>query len=274
MPVVQINGTGIHYQESGDRDTPTIVFAHPLIWGPGAFTELLTEIGRDARLLTVDLHGHGLSGYREAMTLEEMAGDYYGLLQELGARKVAWFGYGIGGMIGMRLALAHPDVFDSLVLMAASARPDPSTMKASTLHLWKLFRDGHRQDIADPVMKLLFAPGTYQSRPELIAKCRNELVSIPDAHGMFAAALAAFNRSDVSSELHRIRIRTLVLAGREDLVATPAQADFIAAQIPGAEFKIVDEASQLAGIEKPFEVARLVRDFLSPTASTSPLQGR
>ena len=123
MPVVQINGIGIHYQESGDRDKPTIVFAHPLMWGPDTFAELLTEIARDARLLTVDLHGHGLSGYRESMTLEEMVEDYYGLLQELGLGKVAWFGYGIGGMIGMRVALAHPTPL-ALVLMATSARPE------------------------------------------------------------------------------------------------------------------------------------------------------
>ena len=262
MPVLQINGIGLHYEESGSRSQPTVVFAHSLMWGANAFTELLTEIARDARLVTVDLHGHGLSGYREGMTLEEMAEDCYGLLKELMVGKVTWLGCGIGGMIGMRLALAHPEALDSLVLIATSARPDPSTTKASALHLWKMFRDGHRQDIADSAMKLFFAPRTYQARPELIANCRNELVSTIDARGMFAAALAAFNRSDLSSELHRIKARTLVLAGREDPAATPAQADFIASQIPGAEFKIVEEASQLAAIEKPSEVARLVREFL------------
>jgi 3-oxoadipate enol-lactonase len=172
-------------------------------------------------------------------------------------------------MIGMRLALAHPDALDSLVLIATSARPDPSTTKASALHLWKMFRDGHRQDIADSALKLFFAPRTYQSRPELIANCRHELVKTSDARGMFAAALAAFNRSDLSSELHRIKARTLVLAGREDPAATPAQADFIASQIPGAQFKIVDEASHLAAIEKPLEVARLVREFLSELSEGS-----
>lgn len=274
MPVLQINGIGLHYQESGNRNNPTIVFAHSLMWGANAFTELLTEIGRDTRLLTVDLHGHGPSGFRDAMTLEEMAEDCYALLKELGVGMVTWLGCGIGGMIGMRLALAHPDALDSLVLMATSARPDPSTLKASTLHLWKMFRDGHRQDIADSAMKLFFAPRTYQSRPELIAKYRKELVSTIDAGGMFAAALAAFNRSDLSSELHRIKARTLVLAGREDPAATPAQVDFIASQIPGAEIQIVDEASQLVGIEKPFEVARLVREFLSRKASASPIPGK
>jgi pimeloyl-ACP methyl ester carboxylesterase len=263
MPVLQINGIGIHYEESGNRDHPTIVFAHSLLWGVNSFTELLTEVARDARLLTLDLHGHGLTGYRDVMTLEEMAEDWYGLLKELAVGKVTWLGCGIGGMIGMRLALAHPDALASLVLIGTSARPEPSTTKASALHLWKMFRDGHRQDIADSATKLFFAPRTYQSRPELIANCRNEVVSTIDARGMFAAALAAFNRSDLSSELHRIKARTLVLAGRDDPTATPAQADFIASQIPGAELKIIDEASQLAAIEKPLEVAQLVREFLS-----------
>ena len=88
-----------------------------------------------------------------------------------------------------------------------------------------------------------------------------------DATGMFAAALAAFNRADISSEIHRIKTRALVIAGREDLTATPAQADFITAQIPGAELEIIDDAGHLAGIEKPFEIAKLVRDFLGRTAA-------
>ena len=266
MPVVQMNGIGLHYRESGIGDGRTIVFAHSLIWGADSFAELLTEVAKEGHLVTVDLHGHGLSGYRDTMTLEEMAEDCYRLVQELRVENVVWFGCGVGGMIGMRLALAHPDALDSLVLMATSARPDPSTIKAPTLHLWKMFRDGHRQDIADSMIKLFFAPRTYQSRQDVIAKCRNELVSTTDAHGMFAAALAAVNRSDISSAINRIKARTLVIAGREDLAATPAQADFIAAQISHAELKILEDGGHLVGIEKPLEVAKLVHDFLGRTA--------
>ena len=267
MPVIPINGIALHYRESGSRDNPTIVFAPSLLWGGDAFNELLKEVAKDFHLVTVVIHGHGLSGYREVMTLEEMAEDFYLLLRQLNLEKVAWFGCSIGGMIGMRLALAHPDALDSLVLIATSAQLDPSTIKASTLHLWKMFRNGHREDIADSAMKLFFATQTYQTRRELIAKYRTELVSTEDANGMFAAALAAFNRTDISSEIHRIKTRTLVIAGREDLAATPAQADFIAAQIPDAELKIIEDASQLVGIEKPLEIAKLVRDFLGRTAS-------
>jgi pimeloyl-ACP methyl ester carboxylesterase len=275
MPVAKINGTELHYQVSGSEDRPTVAFAHPLIWGADAFHDLMAELAEDCYLVTLDIHGHGGSGYREAMTLDEMAEDCHELLTEVnGGKKVVWFGCGIGGMIGMRLALAHPDAIDALVLMATSARTDPSTMKASTLHLWKMFRDGHRQDIADSAMKLFFAPCTYQTRPELVAKHRKQLVDTADAHGMFASALAAFNRSDISSEIHKIKARTLVIAGREDPAATPAHADFIASQISGAELKIIDDAGQLAGIEKPHEVGRLVRDFLGRTAVGLPIERR
>jgi 3-oxoadipate enol-lactonase len=268
MPVVHVvgNGTALHYQESGAPDNPTIVFAHPLIWSGDSFGELLTGLTDKFHVVTVDIHGHGLSGYREAMTLEEMTEDFYHLLQSLHVPKVSWFGYSIGGMIGMRLALAHPDILDSLVLVATTAGPDPSTIKAATFHLWKMFRDGHRKDIVDSAMKFFFADRTYRERPELVAKCRGEFVGIKDAHGMFAAALAAFNRFDIGSRIRGITTPTLVIAAREDPAATPALADFIAAQIPNARLEIIEGASHLVGIEKPFEITTLVREFLGASS--------
>jgi pimeloyl-ACP methyl ester carboxylesterase len=248
MPIIPIKGIALHYRESGSRDNPTIVFAPSLLWGGDSFIELLTELAKDFHLMTVDIHGHGLSGYRDAMTLEEMTEDFYLLIGKLNLRKVVWFGCSIGGMIGMRLALAHPDALDSLILMATNARLDPPEIKAPTLDLWKMFRDGHREDIADSAMKFFFAVRTYQTRPELIAKYRTELMGTKEASGMFAAALAAF-------------------AGREDLAATPAQAEFMAAQIPGAKLDIIEDASHLVGIEKPLEITKLVRGFLNRTTA-------
>ena len=267
MPIIPINDVALRYRELGKRDNQTIVFAHSLLWSADIFSELLTELAKEYHLVIPDLHGHGASEYREAMTLEGMTDDFYVLLRTLGLRKVVWFGCSIGGMIGMRLALAHPEILDSLILMATNAQLDPSTIKAGTLHLWKMFRDGHREDIADAAMKLFFAAKTYRDRPELIRQCRAALVGVKDARGMFAAALAAFNRSDIGSEIHRIKIRTLVIAGREDPAATPVQADFIASRIAGAEVKNIEDASHLVGVEKPLEIAKLVRDFLKEAIS-------
>lgn len=270
MPIILTNDVALRYRELGDRDNQTIVFASSLLWTADTFSELLTELGKEYHIVIPDLHGHGASEYREVMTLDDMTEDFYLLLQTLRLPKVVWFGCSIGGMIGMRLSIAHPEALDSLVLMATSAQLDPSTIKAATLHLWKMFRDGHREEIADAAMKFFFASKTYQDQPELIKQCRAILVGTKDASGMFAAALAAFNRSDIGSEIHRIKTRTLVIAGREDPAATPTQADFIASRIRGAELKIIEDASHLVGIEKPYAIAKLVRDFLKRANAAKP----
>ena len=267
MPIIPINDVALRYRELGDRDNQTIVFASSLLWTADTFSELLTELAKEYHIVMPDLHGHGASEYREAMTIDSMTEDFYCLLRTLRLPRVVWFGCSIGGMIGMRLSIAHPEALDSLILMAATAQLDPSTIKAATLHLWKMFRDGHREEIADAAMKFFFASKTYRDRPELIKQCRAALVSTKDARGMFSAAQAAFNRSDIGGEIHRIKTPTLVIAGREDPAATPTQADFIASRIPGAEVKIIEDASHLVGIEKPFEIAKLVRDFLRRTSA-------
>src|SRR5215467_11338360 len=117
MPIIHTDGIALRYRELGTRDNPPIVFAHSLLWGGDYFGELLGELAKDFHLVIPDIHGHGASEYRNGMTLEEMAEDFYLVLRKLHLQKVVWFGCSIGGMIGMRLALGHPDILDALILM-------------------------------------------------------------------------------------------------------------------------------------------------------------
>ncbi|HEU4683428.1 MAG TPA: alpha/beta hydrolase [Nitrospira sp.] len=263
MPIIHTDGIALRYRELGSAEKLPMVFAHSLLWGGDSFNELLRELAKDFHLVIPDIHGHGASGYQDGMTLEQMTEDLYLMLRKMRFETIVWFGCSIGGMMGMRLALAHPEVLDALILLSTNARLDPPEVKEATLHLWKLFRDGHREDIADAAMTFFFSSRTYQERPDLVAQYRAELVGMRQAHGMFAAALAAFDRSDIGNDIGRIKTRTLVMTGREDPAATPAHAEFMATHIPHAQWKIIEDTSHLAGIEKPLEIARVVRDFLA-----------
>jgi len=233
-----------------------------MFWGADAFDEMLAELAKDFHVVAVDIHGHGASGYRDTMTLEGITEDFYLLLEKLSLRKVIWLGCSIGGRIGMHLALAHPEAIDSLILMSTTARPDPPEIKEPMSRLWELFRAGHREDIADSSMKFFFAPKTYRHRPELIEKYKKELIGRKEADGMFATALADFNRSDIGGAISRINAPTLVIVGRDDPTTPPAVAEFIAGQIPNARLEIIEDANHLVAIEKPREVTKLAREFL------------
>jgi len=268
MPVIDVNGVALNYRELGSRDKRTIVFTHLVgLGGSEVFDHLVSELDGDFHMVTVDQHGHGQSGYRTPLTLEDMTADYYQLLTKLGLSKVIWVGYSIGGMIGMRLALAHPETIGSLVLIATTARCDPPPLREQTEQLWEMFRDGHGETIADAALPFFFASATYKNQPQLIEDARHKLIGHQNVTGVFEAARAALHRTDISDEIHAIKAPTLVIAGKDDVTATPAEAELMASRIPHAQLAVVDEASHLVVIEKPREVARLISEFLQGVKS-------
>lgn len=203
-----------------------------------------------------------------------MAADYDHLLTELGLRRVLWIGHSIGGMIGMRLALAHPEAIESLVLIATAARLDPPQLREQAWPLWKMFRAGHREDIVDVAFQLLFAAATFKNQPELIGHYRNQVIHIQDGEGIFQAVSAVFNRTDISDQIGEIKTPTLVIAGKEDLLAAPAESEVIASRIPNARLAIIEDASHMLVVEKPREVAQMIGEFLEAKRAAGEGSGR
>jgi 3-oxoadipate enol-lactonase len=263
MPVSEINGVSLSYSELGSRDRRTIVLAHPMLFGPEAFDHLAAELVNDSHLILLELHGHGESGFRTPQTLDGMTEDISHLLTRLNLTKVIWIGHSIGGMIGMRLALANPELIDSLILIATTARLDPPQLREQAWPLWEMFRDGHREDIVDAALQFNFAPATYKNQPQLIEHYRNFVINFQNAAGVFEAVSAVFNRTDISDEIKSIKAPVLVIAGKEDIAITPAESEVIASRIPNARLSVIADASHMLVVEKSEEVAKLVHEFLS-----------
>lgn len=264
MSLIKINGVRLSYREFGNKNKHTIVFAHPLLFDSTVFDSLVPELANDFRIILLDIHGHGKSSYRSPLSLEEMTADYYELLKTLNFSRVTWVGYSIGGMIGMRLAVQHPQLVESLILMATSAQLDPPQIREQTGQLWQMFRDGHREDIVDAALQYFFAPATFLHQPDLVAKYRDKVLNYnqAQAEGMFEAARAVLDRADISEQISAINAPTLLIAGKEDLSPLPSELGLIASRIPHARLVVVNGASHLLAIEKPEQVSLIVKQFL------------
>ena len=131
--------------------------------------------------------------------------------------------------------------------MTASA--EPSHLREAAGTLWELFAAGHRDDIVDAALQFFFSPTTYREQPELIARYRRDVVERGDVAGVVAAARAAMERTDLMSAIGAITVPTLVVGGRDDIgAAAPAEAEAIAAAIPGARLAIVEDANHLLAL--------------------------
>jgi 3-oxoadipate enol-lactonase len=269
VPTITVNEISFAYDEHGDPHNPTIIFTHSLVWDREMFSETIARLVDAYHIINLDQHGHGESGYRASFTLEEMAEDYAALLDALNYDRVHWAGLSMGGMTGMRLALAHPQKIKSLILMDTSSRPEMVERRENYLLLASAMRAGMGGTVADAVLPFFFAPGTFTEQPDLIARYRAKLQAERDHEGIYQAAMAVFNRGDITEQLDKINVPALVIVGEHDNATPPDRARLIAERLPNARLTVIPNAAHLSATEQPTLVAATVREFLEEVESAT-----
>ncbi len=117
MPEVEVNGTRLYYQQSGQG--PDVVLMHAVtsnqaVW---MFTGLVDSLAADFRVTSYALRGHGASdrpptGYTSAA----MAEDFRQLHAALEIEPAYLVGHSFGGVVAMHAALIAPESVAGVVL--------------------------------------------------------------------------------------------------------------------------------------------------------------
>ena len=262
---VRANGVAIEVEDSGGDGTPVLLvmgMGMQLDAWPQAFVQAL--LGAGHRVVRVDNRDVGLSQrfdplgvpnllwegmklrmglpVRAPYTLSDMAADTVGVLDALAIRQAHVVGVSMGGMIAQRVALAAPERVLSLASMMSSsgARHLPGPKPRVLQVLLARPKDWSEPSVVGHYLRLFQAIGSpgYPTDPdELRQRIRQSLRRggyHPGGNLRQVAAVAA--DTGRARDLHRIRVPTLVVHGREDpLVPLPCGED-TARRIPGARF--------------------------------------
>ncbi|MCC7539207.1 MAG: alpha/beta fold hydrolase [Deltaproteobacteria bacterium] len=218
------------------------------------------------RVISIDPPGHARSLVPRAdYTMDDCVAAAAEVLDAVGERRVAWFGLSWGGMVGMRLALRHPERIVALGLLDTSARKEPAwnRIKYTVLAETLLRPLGPVREMIDrlAVPELLGAT-TRRTNPTLADQLGDSLSRL-ERKGALRAMRAVFSRDDVLGELSRIRVPTLVLVGEEDTATLPAESERIHAAILGSKLVKIPGAGHLAAIEAPDAVTHAMLDLLA-----------
>ena len=115
-------GLQVHYRDQGDKARPAVVMVHGFSASLQAWEPWVTRLGRDYRIVTLDLPGHGLTrapaGYRPNTTAYADLVDQLALRLKLGPYVVV--GNSMGGAVAWKDALRHPADVRALVLVDAA----------------------------------------------------------------------------------------------------------------------------------------------------------
>jgi pimeloyl-ACP methyl ester carboxylesterase len=76
------------------------------------------------------------------------------------------------------------------------------------------------------------------------------------------AATRALYEFNLSNDLPRIAVPTLVVAGQEDVLTRPQGMEEIAALIPGAEYQVIPKSGHMIPVEQAEQLDALLDKFL------------
>jgi 2-succinyl-6-hydroxy-2,4-cyclohexadiene-1-carboxylate synthase len=242
----------------------TLVLCHGFSGSAHDFDLQLDRLSSGSRVVTLDQRGHGRStkcGAAEAYSLELLADDLARLLSAHGGGPVDLLGHSMGGRVALDVALDHPELVRSLILMDTSAWSFEVADDAVRELLVGFFAS------YDPAQGL--PDFSVMANPEdpLIAACttpewqdrKEELLAGFDPYALLSLGYAIFSNSVESrrDRLGEIACPVTVIAGELDHPFVD-QAPELAARVGDGLFVVIPGAYHSPQLTHPDDWADAV----------------
>ncbi|WP_158550699.1 alpha/beta fold hydrolase [Geodermatophilus sp. TF02-6] len=244
--LVSARGVRINAIDRGAGDP--VVFLHGIGGDAGNWAPQLEALAATHRVVALDSRGFGRSDRTYGrMSLADYARDVLVVMTELGIGRAPIVGLSMGGMIAQTVALTAPQRVASLVLADTSSSAD-ADMKAD-LTASGAAAVAHGM----PAVATAFMPATFSRAA--VAENRRYVRDFEENFSStdpltFNIGLQAIAELDLTDELHRIDVPTLVLVGDEDALTPPEHSKTIASTVPGAELVVIDDAGHLSNLDQ------------------------
>jgi pimeloyl-ACP methyl ester carboxylesterase len=235
-----VNGIKLWYAVFGQGEP--VVLLHGGLANADYWGLQVPVVARDRQVIVLDSRGHGRStrdsrpyGY------DLMADDVVALLDFLQIPKAAIVGWSDGGILGLDLAIRHPDRVTRVFAFAANTDPSGVVDGVEKNPTFAAFiaRAG------DEYRKLSATPGDYAAFVNAISK------------------MWATQPHWTNPQLSAIKTPILVADGDHDEAIKRPHTEMIAARIPGAGLLILPWTSHFSFLQDPAQFTWHVQHFLS-----------
>jgi len=242
MPTVAANGIELYYERRGsgprllffNGSGATLATSGPLIW---SFADRLDVVAHDQR-------GLGRTAIPPGpYAMADYARDAAALLDHLGWTTCRVIGVSFGGMVAQEFAVTWPQRVERLALVCTS--PGGAGGASYPLHALAELPADERAAVGVRILDTRFTPewladhATDRALVEMMAARADAARSDEQRRGE-AEQIDARRRHDVCDRLSAITCPTLVACGRFDGIAPPANGEWIASHIAGAELRVYD----------------------------------
>jgi pimeloyl-ACP methyl ester carboxylesterase len=247
--------TELYYfaHEAEDQATrrPPVVLIHGaggthLSWPP--------QIRRLAgeKIYALDLPGHGKSGGAGRQSIDEYADDVIAFMKELKIRAAVIVGHSMGSAVALTLALKYPKQVLGLGLLGSGSK-----LRVAPILLETVGNPNTFESAVDMVNENCFSSETPQN---LMGLAKRTMLEIRPP--VLLGDLLACNEFNVTSQLEKINVPTLIICGVEDRMMPLKFSESLRDGIANSQLQVLDHAAHMVMLEQPDAVADLLKQFI------------
>jgi aminoacrylate hydrolase len=265
MPIARLSEVDIAYEVIGSG--PPLLLVSGL---GGAAGYWRTQREAFAKHFTVILHDHrgtGRSGRPAKYSVDLMAGDLIGLMDHLGIVQAHFVGHSTGGAIGQVIAIEHPQRLASMVQYASWTTADDHFRWCFDVRKALLLSAGVRAYThATPLF--LMPPWFIRDHAEQLQQEEDAAVKAAPPAEILAARIDAILAFDRVAQLSKIRVPSLILCAKDDILTPPHFSEELARRIPGAELVWMERGGHGCSQVLPDEFNTKVLAYLNRQQAT------
>lgn len=241
----------------------TLVFLHGFTQTGSSWNPVVETLSSDFTCVVVDLPGHGGSP-NGCRSLVESADDVAEVVKSLHNRdgKVVLIGYSMGARVALHVALAHPHLLASLVLVSGTAGIDDASERQS--------RRGADDALAEHIETIgtaafldeWLSQPMFASLPTSAASIQDRLKNTPLGLADSLRHAGTGTQSPLWDRLGEISVPTLIVTGDLDAKFT-ALGERLAASIASSKHVRVSGVGHSVHLEAPETFLEILRPWLS-----------
>lgn len=192
-----VNGMKMYYEVSGEGD--------PLIVLPGAHMDIMTMgkiipmLAESHEVYALEFQGHGhTEDINRPINYENLADDVADFMDAIGIEKADVFGYSMGGQVGLKLAINHPQKLNKLIT-------------ASIAYDLKGWQPAYSKFIPQMTPEMFLAMPYFAEKHKRSAN--------PDAYVAFLKKMIALEHEPMAWEedVKKLKTPVLIIAGDSDV---------------------------------------------------------
>ena len=238
--IADVNGIQMYYEVYGEGEP--LVLLHGGLGNGTYFAHQIPVLAEHYQLIVVDSRGHGRSTFNDTpISYAVMAGDVLALLDLLAIEKASILGWSDGDIIGLEIAITHPERLNKVI--AYGANSDPT---------------GVRLDV-----------GANEYFNAYIARAYEDYLALspaPERWDEFLANISTMWATEPNYTMEQLESITgpfLILDGEDEEAIDLNQTKLIAVLIPNAELNLMPGTGHFAFLEQPEKFNQIVLDYLA-----------